>query len=452
MGDPATTPAPHDGAHHEPVPATVGASATDPATGDGDPPSGPGAPGDTPSAAVPAYGFAEPAAQSAAAAPAAPDAPAAPSRHGPTVPAGQAPAARADRTPVLPPGRTPSLPPDLTDLDDPPLFGPYASWLRRVGAFLLDNSILAGLMFVVVGPGVAPSALPGLDNNGSMGTAFEGVTWSESAWMIGAVLAMVVLQAYTGATPGKRAVGIVVVNRDSGRPVGFLTTVLRWLAHLLDALCFVGYLRPLWDRQHRTFADSLLSTVVVRSVAPEPHAWLAPFVRERHRGSRVVTAAATVLCVAGLAYAYGPTTTRGGQFVSATACTAWEHGSRPDVPQFSEASFSRTTPGTITRLGVTHPLPDEGLGSEITLTWDGEVPASAGASLEAVLTGPDGTRLEYSTPLGTGFGEVGASPTSPGVIEIPANDLRDVGAGWTWIAQMRVDGVATPGCGGQVPS
>ncbi|MFE4466292.1 RDD family protein, partial [Oerskovia sp. NPDC056781] len=354
--------------------------------------------------------------------------------------------------PPLPRGRAPTPPRGLVYLDEAPLFGPYASWLRRVGAFLLDNSILAALMFVVVGPGVAPSALPGLDNNGSMGTAFEGVTWSESAWMIGAVLAMVLLQAYTGATPGKRAVGIVVVNPDSGRPVGFLTTVLRWLAHVLDALCFVGYLRPLWDKEHRTFADSLLSTVVVRSVAPEPHALLAPFVRQGRRGSKVVTAAATVLCVAGLLYAYGPTTTRGGQFVSATACTAWEDESRPDAPRFSEATFSRTTPSTITRLGVTHPLPTEGLGSEITLTWDGDVPASAGASLEAVLVGPDGTRLEYSTPLDTDVREVGVSPSSPGVIELPANDLRDVGAGWTWTAQVRVDGIATPGCGGQVPS
>ncbi|WP_051703218.1 RDD family protein [Oerskovia turbata] len=349
----------------------------------------------------------------------------------------------------------------LPALDDPPLLGPYASWLRRAGAFVLDNSILAALMFVVVGPGVAPSALPGLDNNGSTGTAFEGVTWSESAWMIGAVLTMVLLQAYTGATPGKRAAGIVVVNRDSGRPVGFLTTVLRWLAHFLDALCFVGYLRPLWDEQHRTFADSLLSTVVVRSVAPAPHALLAPFVRQERRGSKVVTAAATVLCVAGLLYAYGPTTTTGGNYVSSVACTTWEHEDRPDPARLSEASFGTTVPGTISRLGVTHPYPTDGAEpSEITLVWDGDLPAGSEVSLEAVLTGPDDARLEYSTPLGTagtdgtdgtagdGFG---AAPTSPGTITLFADDLRDVGAGWSWTAQLRVDGVATPACGGDVP-
>ncbi|MFJ2300549.1 RDD family protein [Oerskovia paurometabola] len=394
MGDPATTPAPHDGDHHEPVPAAVGASA-----------------------AAPAYGFAEPAAHPA---------------------------------PALPPGRAPSLP-DLTDLDDAPLFGPYASWLRRVGAFLLDNSILAGLMFVVVGPGVAPSALPGLDNNGSTGSAFEGVTWSESAWMIGAVLAMTLLQAYTGATPGKRAVGIVVVDRDSGRPVGFLTTVLRWLAHLLDALCFVGYLRPLWDEQHRTFADGLLSTVVVRSVAPEPHTSFAPFVRQDRRGSRVVTGAATVLCVAGLLYAYGPTTTSGGGSVS-VACTTWEHEDRPDPARLGEASFSSTTAsGTISRLGVTHPYTAGSPGSEVTLTWYGDLPAGAAVSLEAVLTGPDGAQQLYATPLDTGYTGLGADPTSPGVIELPADALGDGGPGWTWAAQMRVDGVATPSCGADLP-
>ncbi|MFF2622371.1 RDD family protein [Oerskovia jenensis] len=396
MGDPATTSAPHDGDHHEPARATVGASAT-----------------------APAYGFAQPA----------------------THPA-----------PALPPGRISSLP-GLAELDDAPLVGPYASWLRRVGAFLLDNSILAGLMFVVVGPGVAPSALPGLDNTGSVGTAFEGVTWSESAWMIGAVLAMALLQAYTGATPGKRAAGIVVVNRDSGRPVGFLTTVLRWLAHLLDALCFVGYLRPLWDEQRRTFADSLLSTIVVRSVAPEPHALLAPFVRQGRRGSKVVTAAATVLCVAGMAYAYGPTTTTGGRFGSSVACTTWEHEDRPDPARLSEASFSSTTPGTISRLGVTHPYPPDGaVPAEITLVWDGDLPAASTVSLEAVLTGPDGTRQEYSTPLDTRYTGFGADPTSPGVIVLPADAPGADGPGWTWSAQMRVDGVATPSCGAELPS
>lgn len=102
---------------------------------------------------------------------------------------------------------------------------------------------------------------------------------------------------------------------------------------------------------------------------------------------------------------------------------------------------------------MTHPYPTDTAGpSEITLAWEGDLPADADVLLEAVLTGPDGTRLEYSTPLGAEGDRFSADPTSPGPIELPANDLRDVGVGWTWTAQMRVDGVATPACGGDVPS
>ncbi|MFD6090908.1 RDD family protein [Oerskovia sp. NPDC060338] len=342
---------------------------------------------------------------------------------------------------------------DLTLLDpaDAPPFGPYARWSRRVVAFLLDNAILAGLMFVVVGPGLAPSMLPGLDNDGSLGLAIADLRWSESAWMLGAVLTTTLLQAYTGATPGKRAVGIVVVNRDSGRPVGLVTTVLRWLAHFLDAIFCIGYLRPLWDAERRTFADSLLSTVVVQSRSPAPHPWIAPLVRPGRPGARVVTASAVVLCTAGALFTVGPTSSTSGNFASSAMCTTGDPTTGPGMPQISEATFTSAGTGTISRWGVTHPLPSTGERSEITLAWDGSLPADADVSLEAVLTSPDGSRLEYSSRLdtdGTGFG---ADPTSPGTIEIPANDLLGIDAGWSWRVQMRVDGVAIPGCGGRVP-
>lgn len=44
-----------------------------------------------------------------------------------------------------------------------------------------------------------------------------------------------------------------------------MRTVLRSLAHLLDGILLVGYLRPLWHAERRTFADSILGTVVLRT-------------------------------------------------------------------------------------------------------------------------------------------------------------------------------------------
>jgi hypothetical protein len=38
----------------------------------------------------------------------------------------------------------------------------------------------------------------------------------------------------------------------------------RDIVHLLDSLpCYIGFLWPLWDAKRQTFADKILSTVVV---------------------------------------------------------------------------------------------------------------------------------------------------------------------------------------------
>ena len=37
---------------------------------------------------------------------------------------------------------------------------------------------------------------------------------------------------------------------------------LRDLAHLLEGICFVGDLFPLWDQRRQTFADKIMTTVV----------------------------------------------------------------------------------------------------------------------------------------------------------------------------------------------
>ena len=58
---------------------------------------------------------------------------------------------------------------------------------------------------------------------------------------------MLALQGWTGATPGKRVAGVAVVRVSDGLPVGFLASGLRVVAHLLDAILLIGYLRPLWN-------------------------------------------------------------------------------------------------------------------------------------------------------------------------------------------------------------
>ena len=55
-----------------------------------------------------------------------------------------------------------------------------------------------------------------------------------------------------------------VVDERTGQPIGFGRSVLRQLAHAVDAvICYVGFLFPLWDARRQTLADKLLKTVCV---------------------------------------------------------------------------------------------------------------------------------------------------------------------------------------------
>ncbi len=92
------------------------------------------------------------------------------------------------------------------------------------------------------------------------------------------------------------------------------------MAHILDALLYIGFLRPLWHPQRRTFADSLCSTVVLRRVRP-PVPFLGPGTAlGSPTPSRVVTGAATVLAVGSAVFILGPTT-HSGVDVGRTSCT-----------------------------------------------------------------------------------------------------------------------------------
>jgi uncharacterized RDD family membrane protein YckC len=71
-------------------------------------------------------------------------------------------------------------------------------------------------------------------------------------------------QGRTGASIGKSAMGLRVIDGASGEPIGFMRSVIRQLAHVVDLLSLgVGYLWPLWDAKKQTFADKLASTVCV---------------------------------------------------------------------------------------------------------------------------------------------------------------------------------------------
>lgn len=67
----------------------------------------------------------------------------------------------------------------------------------------------------------------------------------------------------TGQSLGRRVAGVKVVKESTGEVLGMGMAFVRDLAHVLDGFFYIGYLWPLWDEKRQTFADKVLSTVVV---------------------------------------------------------------------------------------------------------------------------------------------------------------------------------------------
>ncbi|MBO9554586.1 RDD family protein [Cellulomonas sp.] len=305
------------------------------------------------------------------------------------------------------------------DVDTPEL----ASWGSRVVAALLDSAILTGTAYLVDG-------------------RLQGVSWwlsfsQDDTVPVGRTVVvtlalLLLLQAFTGATPGKRLVGIQVVHEGTGRPVGVLRTLGRQVAHVLDAICYIGYLRPLWNERRRTLADSAAATDVVRG-RPGP----------RVRGIDVWTAASAVVCAAGVGFSVGGTTgsDAGGSF----ACT----GTQAEEAGVELVDLRWWTSGSTPRLGVTR---DAQPADDLSVTWTfaQDVVPPDGTVLSTTVASDDGAfRVTRTGTVQNGalVGEVGVSNLADDwSIRVPADAVAGVGPHWRWTASLTPPGTTTEVC------
>lgn len=145
--------------------------------------------------------------------------------------------------------------------------GSFATWWRRVVAALIDTAI-----------GGPNTVLPWfIDTSTTHGLAHTGLVALQWITSVVAIVSQIVLEGRTGASIGKYAVGIRVLDVDSGRPIGMLRIFIRALMHILDTIPLgLGYLWPLWDRRNQTFADKVMGTVVIHQpvkIAPPAPAY-----------------------------------------------------------------------------------------------------------------------------------------------------------------------------------
>jgi len=70
----------------------------------------------------------------------------------------------------------------------------------------------------------------------------------------------------TGSRWGQKILGIRMVQEATGQPIGGGLAIARYFLHIIDGIpCYIGYLWPLWDAKKQTFADKILSSVVINA-------------------------------------------------------------------------------------------------------------------------------------------------------------------------------------------
>lgn len=150
----------------------------------------------------------------------------------------------------------------------------YAHWGKRVGATLIDSLVMVLAMIpYYIGLGMNAAAMETTnDPTTGVTTATGGGSGLGVALMvIGGILGLAIFiwnicikGGRTGWTIGKGVMGIRLLKESTGQPIGAGMAFLRQVLHIVDQLpCYIGYLWPLWDSKRQTFADKILSTVVI---------------------------------------------------------------------------------------------------------------------------------------------------------------------------------------------
>jgi uncharacterized RDD family membrane protein YckC len=151
----------------------------------------------------------------------------------------------------------------------------YTPWLTRVLAFLIDNVpvaivyVIAWVIALVTQQSSCIASVNQYDvgqycypQESIIGVLAQGLAslaiFAYLLWNYG------YRQGTTGSSLGKSVMKVKVVSEVTGQPLGFGMSIVRQLAHFVDAIiCYIGFLFPLWDAKRQTLADKIMTTVVL---------------------------------------------------------------------------------------------------------------------------------------------------------------------------------------------
>ena len=170
-------------------------------------------------------------------------------------------------------------PPQATAGYPPPTAGrplpkeAYTPWFTRVLAWVIDFipvAILEGIGYGLLF-GTRETACITDTSEYDLGEfcATGASTLGQASFIITWLLSIAYLiwnygyrQGTTGSSIGKSIMKFKVVSEKTGQPIGFGLSVVRQLAHIIDgAICYIGFLFPLWDPKRQTIADKIMTTV-----------------------------------------------------------------------------------------------------------------------------------------------------------------------------------------------
>jgi uncharacterized RDD family membrane protein YckC len=158
-----------------------------------------------------------------------------------------------------------------------------AGWWSRFAALLIDLLLLSLLSvpaLVVIREGPHEIKTCSVDESGTItvGEEINAICEVPTAgtWVAFGLLQVAALAgtlAYWGILEGKRtqslgkkALGIRVVDINTGLPIGVGRDIGRQFARILSAIpCYLGYFWPLWDEQKQAWHDKIVSDVVVKA-------------------------------------------------------------------------------------------------------------------------------------------------------------------------------------------
>lgn len=172
--------------------------------------------------------------------------------------------------PMPPPGYQPYAP------HQPGSALPLAGFGDRLGGWLLDSLLygllggaiaIPGIVFVLTSSEACRQTLSGACPAGEPDAAMLalGIALIVSAAVIVCVVYIRAL-ATTGQTWGSKAVGIKVVGKRTGEPIGVGGAIGRQLFawFISGQLFYIGYLWMLWDDDNQTLQDKVVGSIVVR--------------------------------------------------------------------------------------------------------------------------------------------------------------------------------------------